>query len=247
MRSLVFLSLPVLSAVTIGCAGQRAEPKPGLPNRPMVASLEPVATPEIVETQHLNPAAAAGALLEQGMLHHRQGQFELASRAFHYAIETGRLNNAGRALAYWHIFTSSEELGRVDDGANALMSFVVVAEEVLEVRERLRYAVNSSGDFVDRFSLEPKLQRARAVLSATWASRTPSFGRTPKNPVPVHDDIELAQFLEIVAPCTKGQRDDRSQRQIEDDEGYPLQQVTLTCGGLGKGVDYYFDVMSAEE
>lgn len=212
----------------------------------MVASLESVATPSVAEPQTLNPAAAAGALLEQGMIHHRQGEFDHAARAFGYAIDTGRLNNAGRALAYWSIFQCASEMGRVDRSANALMSFVVVAEEVFDVRKSLRYAVNAAGDFVDRFDLEVKLQRARAVLSATWATRVPLFGRTVDSPVPVYDHEELGYFLDIVAACEGGERDDRAERQVSDLRGRAVHRVTLTCGGLGKNVDYFFDVQSAD-
>jgi hypothetical protein len=209
----------------------------------MVASLDPVAPPPVLDDEELNPAAAAGALLEQGMVLFRNGEFSAASSAFGYAIATDRLNNAGRALAYWHVYVSQQQLGRVDASADALTSFVVVAEDVLEVRSSMRFAVNEAGDFVDRFELPSKLRRARAMLSATWAGRVEQFGRSVQQPVPVHDEDELDQFLSIVAPCNEGGRQDQMRHQVPTESGHPVHRVTLSCGGLDNTVNYFFDMI----
>lgn len=213
----------------------------------MVASLKPVATPAAEAEEDVNPAAAAGALLEQGMGYFREGNYPLAAKAFRYSVDTGSLNNAGRALAYWHIFASAKEQGHTNDAADALSSFVVVAQDILDVRNRYRYAVSASGDFVDRFGLDEKLQHARAMLSATWASRTGYFGRSANQPVPVHTDEERERFLEIVAPCDDTERDERSHRTLANTHGAPVQRVTLSCGDGQAPVEYYFEMVEDGE
>jgi hypothetical protein len=228
------------------CAAQSPQPQPGYPDRPMVASLQPMVGASEASPQ-MNPAAAAGALLEQGLVHFRDSQYGLAVKAFQFAIETGRLNDAGRALAYWHVFAAAHELGDIDASADALAAFVVVAEDVLEIRDETRYAVSNAGDFVERFNVVAKLQTARAMLAAAWATRAPHFGRTADQAIPVEDDAELDKVLDIIAPCESAERDDRAQRQVADTTGYYVQRVTLTCGGPGASIEFYFDVRTLDE
>ncbi len=212
----------------------------------MMASLQPVATPAPTTrpTVRRDNVTSAAGLLDQGIRLTTDGHFAAAAEAFDEAIATGRLNNAGRAFAYWQIYIASEELGDVDGGSNALASFVVVAAEVLTARRRTRYAVNEAGDFVDRFGLDPKLRRARAALSAAWADRTEYFGRSADLPVPVHDLIEMEQFLDLAAGCDDSDREQRAQREIARPSGERIRQVTITCGDYGRLAEFFFSVVS---
>jgi hypothetical protein len=201
----------------------------------MVASLSPLGSAEGPVAIDLDDTDAPGILLERGLRHFSSSENAPASAAFQAAISTGRLNDAGRALAYWHIFVAEQRAGDVDDSTNALQSFVAVAEEILEARDEVRYAVSESGDFVDRFEVEDKLDRGRAILSATWAGRNANFGRTAERPVPIHTPSELTYFLELASPCTSEGQRSVSRRALQPN----LEQVTLSCASVGS-VEYYF-------
>ena len=210
----------------------------------MVASLQPAgAVPDTV----IDPDAAPGALLEQGLHLFDIDNNEAAARAFEAAIHTSRLNDAGRALAYWHIFVGRQRMNQVDASSQALYNFLVVAQQVIESKNRVRYAVSEKGDFIDRFDLPSKMDRGRAILSATWAERTKSFGRSSAQPVLVHNDAELGYFLEIVAPCSMATRRTVARRRVETDNGAPVHHVRLTCDETRESIEYYFEMPEAPQ
>jgi len=202
-----------------------------------MASLKPVAALPIAET--MEKPEGPGALLEQGLVMFRRGHYTDAETSFTAAIGTGRLNDAGRALAYWHIFVSERHRGRIDHSTDALSSFVILAEEILEARRSVRYAVDSEGDFVDRFMLPERLDRARAIISATWANRALGFGRSQTLPVPIRSPAEQEYFLQLTAPCSAAADRTVSRKQLPIDA---IEQVTLTCDieGTQSSVDFYF-------
>ena len=237
MRWLLFLPI----ALYLACSATHS---PGeFPPRPMVASLEPIPGNIPAPVQRIDPNAAPGVLLEQGLYHFSSEEHEPASEAFRAAISTGRLNDAGRALAYWHIFIAEQRLGETDRSSEALGSFVVVAEDIIGTRDEVRYAVSDAGDFVDRFDLPGKLERGRAILSATWANRANAFGRSADRPVPVRTEGEMAYFLEISTPCGSDAHWTVSRREIVDQNGSSVQMVTMTCGDSEQSIDYFFDML----
>lgn len=248
MRSLLcrVVTIACLTAVFFvsGCATTQSAHRDHA-SRPQLASIQPVMMP-------LPPAAAdeppeddnsAARLLERGFNHFRQDEVRQAGEAFRAAVATGHLNDAGRALAYWHIYLAERSQGRVEAGADALAFFIVVGDDVMEARKTTRYAIDDSGDFVDRFDLDRRLARARAILSAIWADKVPGFGRSPDRPVPVRDDNEKNYFLELAPPCNRAL--ERTVREEIAPESTMAQKVTVTCDRETTGVDYYF--MSSDE
>ena len=186
-------------------------------------------------------AASAGALLKRAFEYFKQDQNAMAAATFRAAIHTGSLNDAGRALAYWHIYVAEQSLGDTDRGVDALSSFVVVAQDVIEVREQMRYAEDESGDFVDRFDLKRRLARARAMLSVAWAAHANEFGRSAIQPVPVHSLAEKNYFLEMAPPCGHASKQ-ASVAPNDSASSASVERVNLTCDG-GERTSYYFQVV----
>ena len=186
------------------------------------------------EDEH--PGAAA-AWLKRGFDLLRADQNVAAAHAFRAAIGTGNLNDAGRALGYWHVYLAEQGAGHSDPASDALASFIVVAEDILHVRRALRYAEDGDSDFVDRFDLKRRLARARAVLSATWATHASAFGRSRAHPVPVHNPAERDYFLEVASPCAQVGAPPRSgQPSLLSD----TEQVELSCVGVAP-TRYFFE------
>ncbi len=207
----------------------------------MVASMAAIAAPSAeptgVEVENDGEEVPAGVLLERAFVYFHHDRPQAAANAFRAAIATGNLNDAGRTLAYWHIFLCESRLRNEDVGTEALASFVVVAEDVLDARDSTRYAVTTTGDFVDRFDLASRVARARGLLSATWARRVPAFGRTADNPVPVHNDAEGEFFLRYAPPC--GEADERQvQRQILVAKDH-IERATVACEAAPRGAEYF--------
>jgi hypothetical protein len=210
----------------------------------MVASLQPVAPPPPAapEPDSTNPVMAAANLLDDGMRFLDERDFRKAARAFESAIETGRLNDAGRAFAYWQAFIAYQQLHDVNHSSEALSAFLVVATDVMIDRAERRYTLDLTGDFVDRFALDVKVRRARAMLSALWAARARHFGRSAMQPVPVKDALEIDEFLTLVSPCDSVERVARASQRLTNDTGETVQKISLTCGTPQRGIEFYFDV-----
>lgn len=215
------------------------------PVRPLVASVDPVPMP-LPPTVAAAPSdaetATAGALLKRAFDFFKDDHNAEAAATFRAALATGNLNDAGRALAYWHIYLSEQSQGRANQGIDALASFVVVAQDVLSIREQLRYAEDDSGDFVDRFDLKRRLSRARAILSAAWAGQTGAFGRSAEQPVLVHNSAERDFFLQMMPPC--GHPHGRRVATRQEDR---VQQVDLSCVGETNQASYYFQTVEDSE
>jgi hypothetical protein len=193
--------------------------------------------------------SSAGTLLEKGFLFFHQDQPQLASDSFRAAISTGNLNDAGRALAYWHIAEAERRLHHEDDTADALASFVVVAQEVIDVRTSRRFAVDENGDFVDHFNLPLRIAEARAFMNAVWARRQRSYGRSLDNPVVAGSVEEIEIFIRVVSPCS-GSPDRAVQREeLESIDGVPVtpahvERITVFCSDASS-VDQFFVVVPA--
>ncbi len=197
----------------------------------VVPKVEPIEPAEPIESMH--PARAAGVLLERAIVAFRAGELGNASDDFTRAIRTGRLNDAGRSLAYWHVFLAEKQMGNTSVSSDALSSFVVVAADLVADR------AGGVEDFVVRFDLRGKLARARATLSANWANRSPVFGRTQASAVPVRSAQEMHYFLALVSPCPSLRSQDVTQELL----GGSFQAITMTCGGAdGASSRYFFDV-----
>jgi hypothetical protein len=252
-----------VAACFAGCAAQQqSTPAPqATPTLPAEAQLAPVqavvataaaavqtpvaaATPALADDgEPAEDGVSAGALLRRAFDFFKRDDNAAAANAFRAAIATGSLNDAGRALAYWHVYVCEQSLTHNDRAADALSSFVVVAQDVLEIREHLRYAEDDSGDFVDRFDLKRRLARARAMLSVAWAGETSGFGRSAEAPVPVHSSAEMNYFLELAPPCARAQ-DRRIQSSPKNAPGASnVAEVNLSCEGSQGQASYFFQVV----
>lgn len=236
-------------------------------NNVTLADARPVAPPAVTETTQDPPtapvppspmavagegaddaAATAGSLLKRAFDYFKNDNNKAAAEAFKAAIATGNLNDAGRALAYWHIFVAEEALGDRNASSDALSSFVVVAQDVMDIREQLRYAEDDSGDFVDRFDLKRRLARARAMLSVAWAYHVGWFGRSTAAPVPVQSTAEMNYFLELAPPCARAH--DRH-IQASAPAAVPgtaahMSEVDLSCDGDHDKTSYFFQVVGED-
>ena len=83
-------------------------------------------------------------------------------------------------------------------------------------------------------------------MSSSWAKRSSTFGRSPEHPVLVHDDIELAYFVELSSACTTGGHEMARQTLLVD--GELIHQVTIHCTPNTVGQNFYFEIhKSAKE
>lgn len=199
----------------------------------------PIAEESAPETIELESSAAG--LLERAFLHFQNGEHQQAAQAFHAAIDTGNLNDAGRALAYWHIFLSDSLNNDDDAGTDALASFVVVGQDVIDARNTMRYAVTSTGDFVERFDLSNRISKARALMSVKWADRMPQFGQSIDQPVPVYDEAEAEHFVHLASPCAAGAERDVSRDVIHGGQRATIERVTIECSDAPGSVQFYIE------
>ncbi len=185
-------------------------------------------------------ARSAGVLLHQAFDLFRRGADAAAAAAFAGAVGTGNLNDAGRTLAYWYIFMAEQHLGHEDAAAEALQSFIVVAQDVLLDQDE---AAALGDDFTERFDLRRRLARARATLSAVWAGHASKFGRHSSQPVLVHSAIEQDYFLQLAMPCVAQQS--RQVVHLPAAQRQPhLEEVRVHCRGAhGATAHYYFQVV----
>ncbi|MEM6532594.1 MAG: hypothetical protein AAF654_08215 [Myxococcota bacterium] len=207
--------------------------------RPMVASMQPMAPNPVVVEEEFDDSASG--YLERAFHAFRLGQYADASEAFGAAISTNNLNDSGRALAYWHVYLCQAQLGMEDASAEALMSFSVVASDMLDPADTYSHEYMASRDFATRFNLEGRLARARATLSAMWVDRSIDYGRTDGQPIRVNSDEELDAFLELAPPCT-----DAAQRQVDrkvlaTDGETTLEEITLYCDTRIEGARYVIE------
>ncbi|RYF11331.1 MAG: hypothetical protein EOO40_03520 [Deltaproteobacteria bacterium] len=175
--------------------------------------------------QATDPELSASDLLHRGFELFHQDEDAAASQSFRDALGTGGLNDAGRSLAYWHIFVCEQSLGHQDVAAEALSSFVVAAQDVLQ-----QAATGDDAEgFAVRFDLRRRLARARATLSAVWASHAAIVGRSITRPVLVYDDLEKDFFLQLAMPCAQTQH-----REVESPSALysPLvERIDVRCDG----------------
>jgi hypothetical protein len=237
------VTLPTAAQLAPETALRTADAKPA----PAPAPAVEVAQAPADDADGSGEGANAGALLRRAFEFFKHDDNAAAANAFRAAIATGSLNDAGRALAYWHVYVSEQSLSHTDRAADALASFVVVAQDVIDIREHLRYAEDDSGDFVDRFDLKRRLARARAMLSVAWAGQTKEFGRSAGAPVPVHSSAEMNYFLELAPPCARSQ----DRHIVSSPKNAPgpsnVAEVNMTCDGNQGQASYFFQVVDDSE
>jgi hypothetical protein len=194
----VIMRCSILLVGCLGCASSPvqsiilSEPAPRLPKITVTTIDPPKKLP-------------AGKYLGSGLSLYVQKQYQQASGVFQSAIETGDLNDAGRALAYWHIAQCWSHLDDKDLAAEAYHSFAFVAQDILDMREQRRFAVAADGrDFVSHFKVEKKLAEARAYVNAVWATRDSSYGRSLDDPVVANNTVEINAFVAVLMNFCEG-------------------------------------------
>jgi hypothetical protein len=233
-----------------GCSGALQQPEAAAYGGPALASIDPLppSPPEPPPPPAIgNPDddSSAAGLLERGLVYLRSDRPALGAEAFRAALETGNLNNAGRSLAYWHIYLCEWVQAHRDPAADALESFLAASQDVLDTRSDRPEVLNNAAEFIERFDLDHRMSRARATLSALWADKIPSFGRSLQKPVPIQSDSEVRYFLELAPPCADAPDRQLARRpDVKPDvkgDVVTVQRVTLLCHGRKDGAEYYFE------
>ncbi|MBI5508181.1 MAG: hypothetical protein HY903_05460 [Deltaproteobacteria bacterium] len=221
----------LMGLLVAGCASYRS--LEGRVRRPVVASVQPVPTvtpPEDWPAEDpANLRESASDLLEHAFLSFTVGRDQAASRSFAAAIATGDLNDAGRALAYWHIATSERRLDNEDASAEALMSFIVVGQDVLDARATRPYTLDGRSDFVENFNLESRLAEAKGYLAAAWARRVSDFGHSLDEPVVVASELEAEAILAFAPPCEDEADRDVARNVLYTVGSVRVERVKISC------------------
>jgi hypothetical protein len=210
-------------------------------NRPRVASVMTGSAPLplIFPPLPMPEEDSASAYLELGFLSFQRNDNRQAVLGFMAAIATGDLNDAGRALAYWHIAIAEQRLNDEDRTAEAFMSFVLVGEDVLDARATHPYALNNGTDFVDQFNLTNRMSEARGFLSAAWARRVDDFGRTLDAPVMVRSELEAEAFVNFAPPCADAVEKEVTREVLASVETARVERVNISCE-MGDEAERFF-------
>ncbi len=198
---------------------------------PEVSQPAPVAT-EPVMLEECNPEIGAADYLEAGFEYIQKNAVKEATHSFGCAVSTGYLNDAGSALAYWHIAAGHSDLGHMDEACEAFTAFILYASDLLEER------AERSNDFVTNFSLEEKLDQARATISVEWAKRSSYFGRSEDSPIPVHNEDEMQLFFSYLHDCFF-----KSFDRNPISEGSNIERILYECREDGGSEEYFFDFL----
>ena len=227
-------------SLLLGCAAQQAQPLPSPEKEETQKASAAVSQNETEQQVVINDDLTASELLEVALGYLKAGQDAVAAEAFSRAIATGYLSDAGRSLAYWYIHLAQKSQGNQDASIDALASFVILAEDLMASRGAYQFAGGQPDDFIMQFDLSRRLSLARAVMSSSWARRSSTFGRSPQHPVMVHDDIELAYFVELSSACTSGGHEMARQTLLVS--GELIHQVTINCTPNTSAQNFYFEI-----
>jgi hypothetical protein len=202
-------------------------------------------TPASAKVPTLAPNARASDYLALGLSLYQANEKSDAAHAFQLALQTGNLNNQGRALAYWHLFLAHRDGNLQGPGAEALDAFITVSNDLIE--ESHCTGAEDCADvreFVDGFALTDRLLLAELVLDALWARRDPAFGRTPDRPVSVHDAESERLFVQLFKPCAQSAEPQvhfsAQSRQSHAHEAERVDQAQISCPDASAPVSFYF-------
>lgn len=230
--------------MTIGCASQTG-PSPF--NRGYIASLKTM-QPNLVSppVEPIRDGGRASDYLALGLTFYNGNQKLEAVEAFNKALATGDLNNQGRALAYWHLFLSYRDENASSHGADALSSFVTVANLLMQQAqdgvdgEDLLEHVKV---FIERFDLRDRLLLAEVTLEAIWAHKDSQYGRTPTRPVLLPGARAQRLFLHVFKPCAAATQESANVRfsraayMIHDRS---VDEATVECPDESSAKSFYF-------
>lgn len=238
----------VASVLLLGCVSKQNTPVVVTPESDVVhqSAVAPVELPQEAQEEVvvLNDDLTASELLEVALGFLKSGNDEVAADAFTRAISTGYLSDAGRALAYWYIHLAQKSQGSQDASIDALASFVVLAQDLIAHSNGYQFAGGQPDDFITQFDLTRRLSLARAVMSSNWSRRSATFGRSAQHPVLVHDDIELAYFVELSSACVHGGQEMVRETLLVD--GELIHQVTIHCVPQTAAQNFFFEMHTTE-
>ncbi|MFH1064752.1 MAG: hypothetical protein V1729_06725 [Candidatus Woesearchaeota archaeon] len=233
----ILAAIPMYSCATSQSVQDPAAVKPVVLQSASVASA-PVAAEPVVQ-EPCDPGQPAGKYLESGFDNVQKNDLVKATRSFECAIATGNLNDAGSALAYWHIGVGYINSGKMDIACEAFSAFIMYSSDLLKEREDKGAVVDPSGnDFVTSFGLEEKLDQARATLSVEWAKKVDYFGRSERSPIPVRNEREMMLFFGYVHDCFF-----KHFERTPVSEGSSIERVSYGCREDGFSAEYYFDFL----
>jgi hypothetical protein len=234
-----------LATVGISCASVPAQSPQ---NKGYLASLKtipPTLAPK-AQVEPIKAGARASDYLALGLTHYNGSEKLQAIDAFHKALETGDLNNQGRALAYWHLFLSYRDEHLSSHGAEALESFITVSHLLLQQSddgvdgEDLLEHVRT---FIERFDLRDRLMLAEVTVEALWAHKDDGYGRTPQRPVLIGSARAQRLFVHVFKPCSEEQNENtkvRISKAAFTVNAQPVDEAKITCPGEDRVVSLFF-------
>ncbi len=246
MRSLLVSRSALAFAIgfSVSCATATQSPQ----NRGYLASLKTV-QPALQHTpsEPLKAGGRASDYLALGLTFFNGNQKLEAIESFQRALETGDLNNQGRALAYWHLFLSYRDDSLSSHGAEALVSFVTVARLLMQQSldaidgEDLLEHVRA---FIERFDLRDRLMLAEVTLEALWAHRDGNYGRTPERPVLLGGARAQRLFLHVFKPCDQDTSSENARVRISKSaftvNEQAIDEAKITCPGQDRTISLFF-------
>lgn len=128
----------------------------------------PALTPLEVALQTPSEEMSPAALLEMafGLLEFEA--WEGAAKTFQEALDSGKLNDMGRTVTYWHIADCYEQLGKTEDAAGMYFYFTLVADDILNPINWEHKPVPRDEVFINRFGLQKKLNYAVHYFNTAW-------------------------------------------------------------------------------
>jgi len=167
-----------------------------IPKKPVVVA---VVVASEIETPIASPPAkkTSEELLTQATNQLAGDNCVSAIKTFNEVIATDRLNNIGAAFSYWYIGFCWRHLGNMDNAAGAYFSFIVVAQEIMDVYDPEKYTSTGDG-FVEEFELRLRLVEAKAYMNLVWAFHSDIYGDSLERPVLVRTMEELEYFVALM-------------------------------------------------
>ena len=230
----------ILIVLISGCAASKAP----VSIKPHTSEEEVAVDVDIDEEQEVIVDGSAGGHLGQAFKFFETEQWIFSISSFRAALMTGNLNDAGRAISYWHISLAFIELGEDDKSLESLASFIVIGQDILDAREALvRYAITEDGDFVERFGLPNKLAIARAITNYEWASRSDYYGRSRETAVIAHNKTELDHFAAVIRNSCDGECD-FERAMLRNKDGTTVSPYTEMMTLRGQDTEQFFIVIA---
>lgn len=163
----------------LGCANAQSD------KRPEIASAFSTNKLSVIE------------ILNKGIEFYGKNECKKASELFIAAIDTGKLNNMGRTIAYWGIANCQRKLNNMTGAAMAYFGLIVSGQSVLDMEAQGK-------SFVRGFNLYNKLAKARAYLHFARSFKNTKYGRSFNRPIILQSKKELSLLISLFVNYCKG-------------------------------------------